>query len=372
MTMNILESAASLSDDDLLARLELIAGKAREATVELLAHLAALDTRAILYAAEGYGTLFAYCTQALRLSEDAACNRIAVARTCRRFPVILDHLASGAMTVTSVRLVAPHLTLENLETVLDRAKGRTVRQIEELVAEIAPRPDVPSSVRRVPGTGIVVSAPELPLPGFATSAASQPCPGPTPTPEPRAVIEVRSPARYRVQFTVDQVAHDKLRRLQALLRREIPSGDPGEIVGRALDLLLEKVERTKLAAVAPPRPEPQPPSQRPIPIRSETDNEIRTPVVPSRHIPREVRREVWRRDAGQCAFVASTGRRCSETTFLELHHVHAYAKGGPPTLANIALRCRRHNQYEAELVFGPRPARDARSGSVSARPSPAT
>jgi hypothetical protein len=379
MTMNILESAASLSDDDLLARLELIAGKAREATVELLAHLAALDTRAILYAAEGYGTLFAYCTQALRLSEDAACNRIAVARTCRRFPVILDHLASGAMTLTSVRLVAPHLTLENLETVLDRAKGRTVRQIEELVAEIAPRPDMPSSVRKVPGTGIVIPAPELPLPGFATSTPAEPPPAAhTPMPEPRAVIEVTSPARYRVQFTVDQVAHDKLRRLQALLRREIPSGDPGEIVGRALDLLLEKVERAKLGAAAQSRPQPQPPlqppataPQPPTPIRSAADNEIRTPVVPSRHIPREVRREVWRRDAGQCAFVASTGRRCSETTFLELHHVHAYAKGGPPTLANIALRCRRHNQYEAELVFGPRPARDARSGSVSARPSPA-
>jgi hypothetical protein len=26
---------------------------------------------------------------------------------------------------------------------------------------------------------------------------------------------------------------------------------------------------------------------------------------------------------------------------------------GPPTVANISLRCWRHNQYEAELVFGP-------------------
>ena len=271
------------------------------------------------------------------------------------------------MTLTSVKLVAPHLTLENQETVLDRAKGRTVRQIEELVAEIAPRPDVPSSVRKVPGTGIVVSAPqpELPLPGVASSAASQPCPAPTPTPEPRAVIEVRSPARYRVQFTVDQAAHDKLRRLQALLRREIPSGDPGEIVGRALGSPPRKGGEDQAGAVAPRPQRPQPPpSPATDPIRFETDNEIRTPVVASRHIPREVRREVWRRDAGQCAFVASTGRRCSETTFLELHHVHAYAKGGPSTLANIALRCRRHNQYEAELVFGPRPARDTRSYSA--------
>jgi hypothetical protein len=26
---------------------------------------------------------------------------------------------------------------------------------------------------------------------------------------------------------------------------------------------------------------------------------------------------------------------------------------GPATVANISLRCRRHNAYEAELVFGP-------------------
>jgi hypothetical protein len=363
MTMNILESAASLSDDDLLARLELIAGKARETTVELVAHLAALDTRAILYAAEGYGTLFAYCTQALRLSEDAACSRIAVARACRRFPVILDHLGSGALSVTAVKLVAPHLTLENHETVLDRAKRLTVRQVEELVAEIAPRRDARSSIRMIPGTGSVVSAPEPvvpPVPAIVANGPAAPLPTSPAAPAvtPRAVIEPTAKARYRVQFTATQATHDKLRRLQTLLRREIPSGDPGEIVARALDLLLEKVERTKLAAPAPQRAQPpsQPrPQTRPA-IRFETDNDIRTPVRGSRHIPREVRREVWQRDAGQCAFVAHTGRRCSETTFLELHHIHAFAKGGPATLANIALRCRRHNQYEADLVFGPRKA----------------
>ena len=359
MTMNILESAASLSDDDLLARLELIAGKAREATVELLAHLAALDTRAILYAAEGYGTLFAYCTQALRLSEDAACSRIAVARACRRFPVILEHLASGEMTLTSVKIVAPHLTPENHAAVLDRAKGRTVRQIEELVAEIAPRPDAPSSFRRVAGTGGAVTAPEpeLRFPETATTTPFDPCPAPIPPPAPRAVIEVTAPARYRVQFTVGQATHDKLRRLQTLLRREIPSGDPGEIVGRAIDLLLDKVESNKLATAVRPKPRPA--------IRLETDNEIRTPVLAPRYIPRDVRRDVWRRDGGQCAFVAHSGRRCSETTFLELHHVHAYARGGPSTFANISLRCRRHNQYEADLVFGPRPVTGARN-----QPSP--
>ena len=62
---------------------------------------------------------------------------------------------------------------------------------------------------------------------------------------------------------------------------------------------------------------------------------------------------VWQRDAGQCAYVSPTGRRCTERTFLEFHHIQAYALQGPATVANISLRCWRHNQYEAELVFGP-------------------
>jgi|SRR5467141_3959893 len=76
MKTNILATAAGLSDPDLLARLGILAGKDRDALVELVAHLAEPDSRPRLYAAAGYGSLFSYCTQALRLSEDAACNRI--------------------------------------------------------------------------------------------------------------------------------------------------------------------------------------------------------------------------------------------------------------------------------------------------------
>src|SRR2546428_8008725 len=113
MKTNILVIASGLSDQDLLARLEVLAGKEREASVELVAHLAALDTRPALYAAQGFGSLFSYCTQVLRLSEDATCNRIEAARACRDFPVTLEALASGAMSLTSVRLLKRHLTPEN-------------------------------------------------------------------------------------------------------------------------------------------------------------------------------------------------------------------------------------------------------------------
>ena len=45
MNTNNIAIASELSDQDLLARLTALAGKEREATVELLAHLAALDMR---------------------------------------------------------------------------------------------------------------------------------------------------------------------------------------------------------------------------------------------------------------------------------------------------------------------------------------
>jgi 5-methylcytosine-specific restriction endonuclease McrA len=182
-------------------------------------------------------------------------------------------------------------------------------------------------------------------------AAPQPVlPKPSVQP-PRPIVQATAPARYRVQFTVGEETHEKLRRLQALLRREIPDADPGAIFDRALTLLLEKVEKSKLGALAGPRPVEF--------IRPGTDK-VHKSETRRRHIPRPVRRAVWRRDGGQCAFVGQSGRRCAERTFLEFHHVKPYAQQGPATIDNISLRCRRHNQYEAELAFGSRSAFELR------------
>ena len=111
----------------------------------------------------------------------------------------------------------------------------------------------------------------------------------------------------------------------------------------ALTALVEAVEKTRLAATARPR------------------TSSRASKNDSRAIPAAVRREVWARDEGRCAFVGTRGR-CTETGFLEFHHVHPYAAGGESVAANTELRCRSHNQYEAELFFGvmePRPPASA-------------
>jgi hypothetical protein len=159
-------------------------------------------------------------------------------------------------------------------------------------------------------------------------------------PANRPAVTPLAPGRYRVQFTIGEATHGKLRRVQELLRREIPDGDPGTIFDRALALLLEDVVRRKLAVTPKPR------GTRPAETKPASPMGRR-----SRHIPARVRRAVWRRDRGRCAFVGANGQRCTERAFLELHHREPYAIGGEATVANISLRCRRHNAYEAALGF---------------------
>jgi hypothetical protein len=199
-----------------------LAGCERQATARLIAALAELDTRR-LYLGQGCSSMFTYCTQVLHLAEHAAYNRIEAARAARRFPVILALLADGSVHLSAVRLLAPHLTQENSD-VLGEASHKSKREVEQIVARLQPRPDVVSSVRRLP-------------PMCTTPAALQPT---TPESQPIAIVATSvvdprraqaevaplAPERYKVQFTVGRDTYEKLRKVQDLLRHRLPSGDP--------------------------------------------------------------------------------------------------------------------------------------------------
>jgi 5-methylcytosine-specific restriction endonuclease McrA len=146
------------------------------------------------------------------------------------------------------------------------------------------------------------------------------------------MIRRLAPERYKVQFTASAETFEKLRRAQDLMRHSVPDGDVAVIVDRALTLLLEHLDKTKLAAARRPRTP-------------------RGTVQGSRTIPAAVRRQVSTRDQGRCGFVGTHGR-CTERGFLEFHHVVPFAAGGEATADNIELRCRAHNQYEADQYFG--------------------
>jgi hypothetical protein len=335
-----------LSDDALVALVKSLAGQTRVATAELVAHLAELEERR-LHLAAGFPSLFTYCVEMLRLSESEAYNRIEAARAGRRFPLILGMLAEGTLNLTNVRLLAPHLNEDNHLELLAGAAGKSKHQVEELLARLHPRPDVAASVRKLP-VPKVVPAPETGPPVRpAELTASQPLAAP-PVPAARpAVVLPLAPDRYEIRFTASAGTCEKLRRAQDLLRHAIPSGDTAEIIDRALTLLLEDLARKKFAATDRPR-------------------QSRGTTPGSRDLPARIQRAVFRRDEGRCAFVGTEGRRCGTRAFLEFHHVDPHGIGGEPTEDNIELRCRAHNNFEADLFYGRRwPERRTRSGTSS-------
>jgi hypothetical protein len=321
----LLRSVRRLSDGELAERVKELATRERGTMVLLVAHLAELDTRD-MHLRAGHGSLFGYCRDVLALSEQEAYNRIAVARAVRRFPVILELLEGGALNVTTVRLLALHLTAENHRAVLDSALGKTKLQVEEIVASLLPRPDVPSLVRKLP-------VPRAPLSQLKASPHPPLAPLPAPPKRPAAEVIPLSPDRYKMQVTIGGDTLEKLRLAKDLLRHAVPSGDEAAILDRALTALLTDLAQTKFAAAERPRPSAG-------------------TATASRHIPADVKRTVWLRDLGRCAFVGTNGRRCGERGFLEFHHIHPYALGGEATPRNIQLRCRAHNAYESRLCYG--------------------
>jgi hypothetical protein len=310
-----LPSLAPLDDQALLAELPRLARSERAATVALVARLAELEARG-LYIAAGYSSLFSYCTTALRLSENEAFFRINAARAVRRFPELLDRLADGSLSLTTLKLVAPHLS-EDDKQLLDAAAGKSRRQVEELVAARLPEQPTVSAVRKLPDLEGRRAEPTAPLP-----------------PSRRAVVAPVSADQYRITITASREMRDELSRVQDLLRHQIPDGDPAKILARALSLLRQQLERKKLGGGVPRKSRKTRPG--------------------SRHVPADVRLAVWKREGGRCAFVSRDGRRCAERGGLEFHHIDPYALGGEATVRNISLRCRAHNAHEAVAWFGPR------------------
>ena len=139
----------SVPDDELLRRLAEILRQSRRVEADLVAHIGEVDRRR-LYARTASPSMFAYATEVLHLSDAEAYLRIAAARASREHPILLAMLADGRLHLTAIAKLAPHLTPENREALLARAAHRGKREIEELVAELAPRPDVPALMRRLP------------------------------------------------------------------------------------------------------------------------------------------------------------------------------------------------------------------------------
>ena len=337
---------AHVSDATLLADLAALVAADRQTTAALLAHLGEVEARG-LYLPAACSSMHVYCTRVLHLAEEVAYKRIRAARVARRFPPIFDAIADGRLHLSGVVMLAPHLTDHNVEELVAAAAHRSKAEIEMLLARLAPRPDLPAAIT-------LVAPPSEPSGVFQLDpdpVAAPPAPAP-----PR--VKPIAPERFALQVTIGQATRDKLERAQALLRHRNPSGDLAEVLDRALDALLDRLEREKFGATSRPRA-----------------RKARTADGDPRHVPNDVKRTVHERDGEQCTFVSDTGERCTERGFLELDHRTPVARGGKATVDEIRVLCRAHNQYEAERILGSdlmrarrEDAKTTRGDAIEARP----
>jgi hypothetical protein len=334
--------------------------------------------------------MFVYCRDVLHLSEPEAYLRIAVARASREHPMLLTMLADGRLHLTAIDKLAPHLTRANRDGLLQRATHRTKRQIEELIAEIAPLPDVPALLRKLPDrTQLAVGQFVIPnggsdsmLPGTRLTLRPDAVVAPTPSGSgltvasrvSASVVQPLSPGRYKVQFTASAEFQAKLRRLQALMGPGVTGGDLAAVIEQAITEKLERLEARRFARTGTSRKGPQeaktrdkPPSPELGPLPGET--RLKLPCS-SRYIPAAVRRAVHERDGGRCRFVDEQGRRCPESDQIEFHHRHPFGLGGDHSVTNVRLMCRAHNAYLAEYDFGREAMASHRRPHSRASPAP--
>jgi HNH endonuclease len=366
----------SLTTPALAQRLVELTGEERQILVDFLLHLDEFERRrAFLHA--GYESLWAYCLKVLHLREGPAWRRIGSMRVLRRFPRLEPALRDGRLCLSTVTLLGPLLTEESLDELVARAAYRTKAEVEHLAATLQPRVAPREGIRKLPqaqqprellasiatdGSPTPHPSP-LPVPRGegdgtqSTPPTTTPTPTPTPTfgePGPRGEGVMRHPRtgtpevelrpisadRWSLRVTLDAQAKTDLETLASLLNHA-KGRDLAAVLHEAIRCGIERHGRRK-GAVSPARtrsaPE-LPASEAPPPGIRET-------------IPAHVRREVWLRDGGRCAWTSADGHRCGSRWKLELDHVLPVARGGASTADNLRIVCKSHNLLHAEQTFG--------------------
>src|SRR6187551_935321 len=147
-----------VGNSQLLAELSALVRQSNVLTARVLAHLVELEER-LLHLELGFSSLFSYCVEALGMSEGTAGRRVTAARVCRRFPEVFERVARNELHLCALCALAPYLNSENAAELFEAGRGKTRRQVEELLAARFPRPDVREQIRRLPARTQVAAVP---------------------------------------------------------------------------------------------------------------------------------------------------------------------------------------------------------------------
>ena len=368
------------TDTILLTQFSKAVLKEKQALALVILHLAEIDRRK-LYAKEGYSSLYAYLIEKYHYSEGGAYRRIQAARLSLKYPKVISYLESGKLNLMAAALMSPHLNRENEEEILKTVMGKSKREIEFFIAERfgAKQETVKDEIRKLPLLKTKVQ--EIAATGEGKNLGSftlhDPISNNPKEPERSSNLSQEQneiKRRVKIVFSADESLAQKIERAKEILRHKYPKAKLEDIFDEAMEALLDRkdperkmvrIEKRKQTKDHTKTEPPEAQRGNGFPVFTENDGRMDSrwslPLTPikggndnasSRYIPQDVRREVYLRDDGQCAYQSPDGKKCGERATLELDHIQPFALGGKSVAENLQLLCGTHNHYRAQQTFG--------------------
>jgi len=334
------------------------------ALADFLAALAEFDRRRG-WVELGYSGLFPFLQHRLGLSKGATYFRLTAARLIQRFPEIVEPLRDGRLCLTTVASLSKVLTAENRGEVLPRFYNRSKQEAAAIAAALCPEPSPSTrtvvtsvSVRGTALPSIVAPGPDRVNPvhldeprcpddlGEAPSTAPAP-----PAPVRPMTVEPLTATQVRLHLTVTPEFLEKLEAVRMTLSHSMPGASVEQLITASFDRVLQRDAGRKGLVE---RPRPAPPEEEAVPGDP--------------YIPAAVKRKVWERDGGCCAWPLDAGGVCGSRLRLQFDHVISRAEGGRSVVPNVRVLCAAHNKLAARERLGSRLmdryCRDPRQGEL--------
>jgi beta-galactosidase beta subunit len=365
------------TDSELISELKDLVAKERKLQVQILHYLRIIENRKI-YLALGFPSLFAFLIEEIGYSEATTYRRIQAMRLIQDMPEVEEKLEKGTLSLSVASQFQGFLKKENHKRKLTQKPKLSPQEKKDLLIKVEG-----TSVKKCEQKLIEIN-PELVIPKEKTKPITQ--------------------EKTLVQFTVNKELMRKIERLKHLTSHQNPEGK--------YEILMEKLVENVLNKLDPNRSEQRrnksgkensPTTQKapsPGPVRNKQENSVHwteancalaspkrasikwgerlqdsrpnrpnqsvpspQPLSPwerektstlkvNRYIPSKLRDQIWVRDQGRCQFKNSkTKKICGSKDFLEIDHKYPFGLGGEHQEDNLQLRCKAHNQYQAQLVF---------------------
>jgi hypothetical protein len=303
----------------------------KQVEIDLFGILEQIRDRKI-YLEHGCDSLFEYVVKLLGLPPSTAYAFQIALRKIKEVPELKELVETGALSLCKIKRIAPVINAANSQEWIELARTSTLREIDRQVAAANPQ--------------VVTEK-----------------------------ITPKSESRSELKIGISLSFEEKLKRVQDLVSNQRRQSVSREVaIEAALDAFLEKFSaRRKSASTKGPTKitigpkssnvlvssaAAEAPAKKPALTKqgnsTPSDDTSTSPTVtqPNRTLTPKTKRFVLVRDGFRCTFTHANGRRCSNTRFLDIHHIKPRATGGTHDPQNLATLCSGHHLQHHSVEEG--------------------